>query len=175
MTLVSHNKNYSSFLNALYWNMAAGVTTSDKWLFTSYLVPFLFVKIALKLYFFCYTIRFIFLCTYISGVRARGKGDVSRIRGATLKHLHDLCKRRRGEGSSLLLHFARQPYESIVLIFTAVRSPSGAGKVSNFSFQNIRIYVLKTGRTNEKNELQSNTWRACLQVCFLQISLIWHP
>jgi hypothetical protein len=125
--LQQQKKNYSFFLNAPYWNMAAGATASDKWLFTSYLVPFFFVKIALKLYFFCYAVRFMFLCTCVSGVWAGGQREGITHTGATLEHLHDLGIRGRGKGSSLLLHVARQPYESIVFILAAARSPSGAG------------------------------------------------
>jgi len=67
-------------------------------------------------------------------------------KGAALIHLHDLSRGRGERGAALLLlHFARQPYESIVFVFAAARSPSGrfsgAGyvptflfKISNFAF-----------------------------------------
>lgn len=127
---VATTENYSFFLKALYWNTAAGSTASDKWLFTSYLVPFFF-WLKLLLNYVSFVMEFA-LCSYVLvfQVCEQGGGGITH-KGATLKHLHDLRKRgwggEREGGGSLLLHFARQPYESIVFILAAARSPSGAG------------------------------------------------
>lgn len=132
--------------------------------------PLFLLKLLLKLlflllHFSLYVLYFFFFI--ISGGWVRG--EVSRIREQPWNTCMICVEGGRGKGVLLLLHLARQPYESIVFIFAAARSPSGhssgAGQTSNFSFQNIR---LKAESINMKrmNYATTHGTRVCRSLSF---------
>ena len=102
-------------------------------------------------------------------------------KGAALKHLHDLS-RGEGKGGGLIIVTLCTTTLRIYCVCIhccqiALRSLFRGGICSDFSFQNIKLCVLKAERinVNRMNYRITHGARVCRSFSFLHLSRTWHP
>lgn len=150
--------------------MAASAAASYKWFFLLPINTFFSVKLLLQLYFFCYAGLFIFMykdsitlreqpwntCMICLGGEGKGGGLIIVTLCTTTLWIYCVC-----------IHCCR----------IALRSLFRGGICSDFSFQNIKLCVLKAERinVNRMNYRITHGARVCRSFSFLHLSRTWHP